>query len=64
MARDLADAVAWLSPTVADLGGPDSWPFPPIRALLAAARQNSGLLAWLAVLPLLSRSARTAAESD
>ena len=49
-ARWLAEAVAGLSPTVADLGGWDSWPFPPPAALLAAARHNSGLLAWLAAL--------------
>jgi len=64
IARELAEAVALLSPTVADLGNSDSWPSPPTPALLAAARQNSGLAAWLAALPLLSRSARAAAESD
>lgn len=54
-ARKLADAAAGLlSPTVADLADSDTWPFPPPRALLAAARQNSGLPAWLAALPQLS----------
>jgi hypothetical protein len=63
-AREVADVVAGLNPRVADLVGSDSWPFPPNPAMLAAARQNSGLPAWLAALPLLSRSALTAAESD
>jgi hypothetical protein len=53
-ARTLANAVAQLGPTVADLGGSDRWPHPPHAALLAAVRQNSGLSAWLAALPLLS----------
>jgi hypothetical protein len=60
----LADAVSKLSPTVADLSGSETWPFPPTPGLLAAARRNSGLPAWLAALPLLSRSAHTAADSD
>jgi hypothetical protein len=63
-AKDLADAVSMLSPTVADLSGSETWPFPPTPGLLAAARRNSGLPAWLAALPLLSRSAHTAADSD
>jgi hypothetical protein len=37
-ARRLADAVAGLSPTVADLHDSDTWPFPPTPSLLAAAR--------------------------
>jgi hypothetical protein len=61
-AEGLADAVSKLSPTVADLSGSEPWPFPP--TLLAAVRRNSGLAAWLAALPLLSRSAHTAADSD
>jgi hypothetical protein len=32
--------------------------------LLRAARRNSALAAWLAALPLLSRSARTEAKPD
>lgn len=32
--------------------------FPPSGALLAAARRNSGLDAWLAALPLLSGPCR------
>jgi hypothetical protein len=52
----LEDAAIDLSPTVADLAGSDGWPFPPTPVLLAAARQNSKLSAWLAALPLLSRS--------
>ena len=44
------DAAA-LNPTVADLGGLDSWPIPPTPGLLAATRQNSGLSTWLAALP-------------
>ena len=63
-AESLADAVSKLSPTVADLSGSETWPFPPTPGLLAAARRNSGLPAWLAALPLLSRSAHTAADSD
>jgi hypothetical protein len=46
-ASTLADATASLSLTVADLGGSDTWPFPPTPALLAAARRNSELSAWL-----------------
>jgi hypothetical protein len=53
-AREVADVVAGLNPRVADLVGSDSWPFPPNPAMLAAARQNSGLPAWLAALLLLS----------
>ena len=59
----LTDAVARLSPTAADLGGFDDCPFPPTAALLAAVRENTGLRAWLTVLPLLSGFANTAIES-
>jgi hypothetical protein len=55
MAWEFAEAVARLDPTVADLRASDSWPFPPTPALLAAVRKNSGLPAWLTLLPLLSR---------
>jgi hypothetical protein len=61
---ELAEAVAALNPTVADLGGSDSWPSSPNPELLAAARQNSELSSWLLALPLLFKSAHTAAESD
>lgn len=49
----LADVVAELNPTVTELRGSDTWAFPPTSALLAAARQHSGLPTWLAALPLL-----------
>jgi hypothetical protein len=62
MARELADALAVLNPSVADLGGSDCWRIPPTVALLAAARHNSRLSDWLAAVPLLSRSARIAAD--
>jgi hypothetical protein len=52
-ANMLAEAAAGLGPTVADLSGSDSWPFPPAPVLLAAVRQNSRLLAWLDAMPLL-----------
>jgi NACHT domain len=52
-AEYLAEAVAELNPTVADLYGSDSWPCPPGTVLLAAARENSELFAWLGALPLL-----------
>jgi hypothetical protein len=54
LAKALMDAVAELGPTVDDLDGSDAWPHPLTPALLAAARPNSGLSAWLAALPLLS----------
>ena len=63
-ARMLENTVTGLSPTVADLGGSDSWPIPLTPALLAAARQNSALPTWLAGLPRLCRSAHIAANSD
>jgi hypothetical protein len=62
-AKALTDAVARLSPTAADLGGFDDCPFPPTAALLAAVRENTGLRAWLTVLPLLSGFAHTGFES-
>ncbi len=54
MARVLGEAIAQLSPTAADLAGWDRWPLPPRPALLAAARQNSKLPAWLTALRLSS----------
>jgi hypothetical protein len=36
-----------LSPAVTDLRGTRNWPYPPAPKLLAAARQNSALSAWL-----------------
>jgi hypothetical protein len=53
-ARMLANAIAELTPTVADLDGSSAWQFPPTPALMAAARRNSPLPAWIAALPLLS----------
>jgi hypothetical protein len=50
----LERTIAGLGPTVAELGGSETWPSPPTLELLAAARQNSSLSAWLAALPLLS----------
>jgi NACHT domain len=52
-ASGLTRVVAGLNPTIADLGGSGGWPYPPTQELLAAARQNTGLSAWLADLPLL-----------
>jgi len=63
-ARQLADAVGGLDPTVTDLGGSETWPFPPTEALLFAARRDSALPAWLGALPLLSTSIRAATDSD
>lgn len=57
VAQRLAAAVARLSPTVADLGEPDTWPCAPTHELLAAARQNSSLSAWIAILPQLPEPA-------
>jgi hypothetical protein len=53
LAASVADAIARLSPTVSDLRNAGTWPLPSTPALLAAARHNSGLPAWLAALPLL-----------
>jgi hypothetical protein len=50
----ITQSVVGLNPTVADLAGSDSWPLAPTPALLAAARRNSALHAWVAALPLLS----------
>jgi hypothetical protein len=62
MAHEQADAIVGLNPTVADLEGSDTWPVPPSPALLAAARRNSELPAWLAALRQFSDSSGTAAE--
>ena len=62
VARVLAEAVARLEPTVADLDACHGWVIPPSSELLAIVRRNSKLLAWLAALPLFSRSASTATE--
>ncbi len=54
-AQALAAAVTELGPTVPDLGGLNSWliVITSHSALWAAVRQNSGLSAWLALLPLI-----------
>jgi hypothetical protein len=59
MTQKLAAAVAGLSPTVADLSQPDTWPCAPAHELLAAVRQNSRLSAWVAILPQLPEPAPT-----
>ncbi len=56
-AEMLADAMAGLSPTLADLRGSYGWPWAPSAALLAAVRKNTKLSDWIAYLPLLSELA-------
>jgi hypothetical protein len=63
MAQMLAETTARLSPTIADLGGLDTWPVQPSPVLLAAARRNSQLSAWLAALQLFSNFSDIAGES-
>jgi len=48
-AQQIAAAAAVLNPAVADPGGSGSRPISPTPAMLAAARQNSGLPAGPAV---------------
>lgn len=52
-AQWLAAAGAVLNPAVADPGGPGNRPISSTPALLAAARHNSGLPAWLGTLLML-----------
>jgi subtilisin family serine protease len=52
-AQWLAAAGAVLNSAAADPRGPGSRPVSPAPALLAAARQNPGLPAWLGTLPVL-----------
>jgi hypothetical protein len=59
---DLAHAVARLKPTVADLTGAGTWPRPLPEPLLAAARQNSELPAWLAALKLFQERSSEIAD--
>jgi hypothetical protein len=58
VAQKLAAAAARLSPTVGDLGEPDTWPCAPTHDLLAAVRQNSRLAVWIAILPQLPEPTR------
>jgi hypothetical protein len=53
---ELQEVITKLSPTVADLIGWHSSYYPPRAALLAAARRNTSITAWLHALPLFSRS--------
>jgi len=53
-ARDLEDRLAQFRPTLHDLSKWRTWACPPTADLLAAVRQNSTLVAWLASLPSLS----------
>jgi hypothetical protein len=62
MAQKLAETTAALHPTIADLGDLDTWPVQPSPLLLAAARRNSELPAWLAALQPLSNFSGIAAE--
>ena len=62
MAQKLAETTAALHPTIADLGDLDTWPVQPSPLLLAAARRNSELPAWLAALQLFSNFSGIAAE--
>jgi hypothetical protein len=48
-ARELADAIAKLGLVAADLDRSANWPWRPTETLLAAARKNSALSAWLTV---------------
>jgi hypothetical protein len=57
VAPDLARAVARLHPTVTEFLGADGSPLTATPELLAVARQNSPLPAWLVALPLLSAPA-------
>jgi hypothetical protein len=52
--RELTIAIIGLGPVVRDLSNWPNWPVPPTAEFLAAARQNSPLADWLAVLPSLS----------
>jgi hypothetical protein len=64
IAQRVADVLVRLSPTVSDLYGSDGWPFPPTTAVLAAARRNSEISAWLGALPGLSTSTRPQLQVD
>jgi hypothetical protein len=57
-AAGAAAAIALLKPTVSDLLGSGNWLCPPTPPLLAAARRNTTLPAWIAALPLLRDSVR------
>ena len=49
----LANELAWLEPSVADLSTWSRWAVRPTAALLGAARWNSAPADWLAALPRL-----------
>ena len=55
-ASRLMEIITRLDPKASDLEGSRTWIVPPNSDLMAAARKNSTLPAWLATLRLLSRS--------
>ena len=57
-AEVLVDRMAQLDPTVSDLTTWRDWAVPPTAELLAAARRNSALAAWLTALPSLPANQR------
>jgi hypothetical protein len=55
LAARLIDALTQLDPTARDISTWSEWEVPPSVKLLAAARRNSELNDWLAILPELAQ---------
>jgi hypothetical protein len=59
----IADALAVLRPTAADLAGCANWRCRPTPMLLATVRRGSSPASWLSLQPTLAANARATAPS-